>query len=99
MRATKMVLLSKSVFLELATTYSPGLDSSNHPNDGQKEYDAESVSYNIFSYHGRLLFQWICNAIVCQSIDLFGTFSNIINIICFVKQGFNDPVNISLLGS
>ncbi|CAG5130210.1 unnamed protein product, partial [Candidula unifasciata] len=42
--------------------------------------------------------QWIIFTLICQIIDLFGIATNIINIICFVKQGFNDPVNISLLG-
>ncbi|CAG5126085.1 unnamed protein product, partial [Candidula unifasciata] len=44
-----------------------------------------------------LVVQWLVYAVVCQLIDIFGTVTNIINIICFVKQGFKDPVNISLL--
>lgn len=43
--------------------------------------------------------QWILFTIVCQSIVLFGIGTNIINIICFVKQTFKDPVNISLFGT
>lgn len=46
----------------------------------------------------RLVVQWVVYSVVCQLIDIFGTVTNIINIICFIKQGFKDPVNISLLG-
>lgn len=45
-----------------------------------------------------LICQWVLFTGVCQSVDIFGTVANIINIICFVKQGFHDPVNISLFG-
>ncbi|CAG5130212.1 unnamed protein product, partial [Candidula unifasciata] len=47
----------------------------------------------------RLICQWIIYTVVCQFIDVFGIATNIINIICFIKQGFKDSVNISLLGS
>lgn len=47
----------------------------------------------------RIYFQWIGYSIVCELIDVFGTASNIINIVCFLKMGFKDPVNISLLGN
>ncbi|CAG5117001.1 unnamed protein product, partial [Candidula unifasciata] len=51
----------------------------------------------LVSYEARRLFLWIGIAVVCQVIDIFGTVTNIINIICFVQQGFKDPVNVSLL--
>lgn len=35
---------------------------------------------------------------MCQMINIFGIATNIINIICFVKQGFKDAINVSLLG-
>lgn len=35
--------------------------------------------------------------VICQLFAIFGTITNIINIIIFVKQGFSDTVNISLL--
>ncbi|CAG5123969.1 unnamed protein product, partial [Candidula unifasciata] len=41
---------------------------------------------------------WVLFVIVCQAITVFGICGNIINIICFIKQGFKDPVNVSLLG-
>lgn len=47
--------------------------------------------------HIVLLFSWIVYSVVCQAIDIFGIATNIVNIIVFVKQGFNDYVNISLL--
>ncbi|CAG5127919.1 unnamed protein product, partial [Candidula unifasciata] len=40
---------------------------------------------------------WVLFALICQAIDVFGVVTNIINIMCFVKQGFKDPVNVSLL--
>ncbi|XP_005100341.1 allatostatin-A receptor-like [Aplysia californica] len=46
----------------------------------------------------KLIFQVVNFAIVCEIIDVFGTVTNIINIIVFVKLGFSDPVNVSLLG-
>ncbi|XP_059170413.1 uncharacterized protein LOC131951960 [Physella acuta] len=36
--------------------------------------------------------------VLCEAICVFGIFFNIINIIVFVKQGFEESVNISLLG-
>ncbi|CAL1541310.1 unnamed protein product, partial [Lymnaea stagnalis] len=44
----------------------------------------------------RLIFQALNFAIVCQVMDIFGTATNIINIIVFLKQGFKDSVNVSL---
>lgn len=41
---------------------------------------------------------WFLFTFICQVIDIFGASTNIINIICFIKQGFKDPVNVSLLG-
>lgn len=46
----------------------------------------------------RLVYQWVMFAVLCQTIDIFGVAANTINIICFIKQGFKDPVNVSLLG-
>lgn len=37
-------------------------------------------------------------AYICQLIDVVGTGANVVNIICFVKQGFRETVNISLFG-
>ncbi|CAG5126086.1 unnamed protein product, partial [Candidula unifasciata] len=59
-------------------------------------YNVSTASSDV-SYEARLIFQWICFAIVCELVDIFGTATNIINIICFIKQGFRDPVNVSLL--
>ncbi|CAG5117606.1 unnamed protein product, partial [Candidula unifasciata] len=43
------------------------------------------------------LIQAINFAIICELIDVLGTVANIINVVCFCKQGFKDSVNISLL--
>lgn len=47
--------------------------------------------------HTMLIFTYVVYAFVCQAIALSGIVTNILNIICFVKQGFKDSVNISLL--
>lgn len=52
----------------------------------------------IFSDSDTILFLWVAIAVLCQIVIFFGMTSNIINIICFVKQGFKDSVNVSLLG-
>lgn len=42
--------------------------------------------------------QWIMDTVICQLIDVFGIGTNIINMMCFIKQGFKDSVNVSLFG-
>lgn len=44
------------------------------------------------------VFTWVVFTVVCQAINMFGIATNNINIMCFVRQGFNDSINISLLG-
>lgn len=45
-----------------------------------------------------LICTWIFYSVGCQSINIFGIITNIINIICFAKLGFKDSINVSLLG-
>ncbi|CAG5118998.1 unnamed protein product, partial [Candidula unifasciata] len=58
----------------------------------------EGDECDLLSDNVRMIFQIINFVIIVQIIDIFGTGSNIINIVCFVKQGLKDPVNIALLG-
>ncbi|CAG5124062.1 unnamed protein product, partial [Candidula unifasciata] len=44
------------------------------------------------------ILHWLLYGILCQAIVIFGVVSNAINMICFFKQGFRDPVNVSLFG-
>lgn len=44
------------------------------------------------------LFTWIVVVVMCQDVNNLGILTNSINIACFVKQGFKESVNISLLG-
>ncbi|CAG5115103.1 unnamed protein product, partial [Candidula unifasciata] len=44
-----------------------------------------------------IIFQYVMITVICQFINIFGVGTNIINIMCFAKQGFNDSVNICLL--
>lgn len=53
---------------------------------------------DVVSDQARLIIQWICCGVLGQIIALFGIVTNIINIICFMRQNFKDSVNISLLG-
>lgn len=45
-----------------------------------------------------LVFTLVVYSVVCQAIAIFGIVTNIINIICFIKQGFKESVNVSLFG-
>lgn len=46
-----------------------------------------------------VLFTWVTYAGVCQTVNIFGIVSNIINIVCFITQGFKEAINVSLLGN
>lgn len=52
----------------------------------------------LISDHAMTIVLWVIFAVLSQVIDVFGTITNIINIICFAKLGFKDPVNVSLFG-
>lgn len=43
--------------------------------------------------------QYILLSSICQLINIFGIASNIINIICLLRQDMADPINISFLGT
>lgn len=43
-----------------------------------------------------LYLMFILQGTICQTITIFGIFTNIINVIIFVKQGFTDTINVSL---
>lgn len=49
-------------------------------------------------YETLTIFIWAAYSVLIQIVDVFGVGTNIINIVCFIKQGFKEPVNISLLG-
>lgn len=62
-------------------------------------YSAPLVSdIPAIDYGTLTIFSWAAYAVVIQMVDVFGVGTNIINIVCFIKQGFREPVNISLLG-
>lgn len=44
------------------------------------------------------ILNWILLAGICQGVAVFGTFANIVNIVCFLRQGFKDSVDVSLFG-
>ncbi|CAG5127112.1 unnamed protein product, partial [Candidula unifasciata] len=55
------------------------------------------ASNDLISNQSLHIFVWIFYAGLTLFIDVFGTMTNIINIVCFIKQGFRDIVNISLM--
>lgn len=71
-----------------------------------------SVKYNIYEEYTiaetgsgalindglTIILKWIIYSILCQLMNVFGIVTNIINMICFIKQGFKDTINICLLG-
>lgn len=46
-----------------------------------------------------IILKWVIYTCVCQLINGFGVVSNVINMICFIKQGFKDTTNICLMGN
>lgn len=44
------------------------------------------------------IYTYLMFTALCQTINVFGIVTNVINIICFVKQGFTDAINVSLIG-
>ncbi|BFZ07855.1 hypothetical protein BsWGS_10894 [Bradybaena similaris] len=58
----------------------------------------ETQRDSLIGESGMLIFNWIVWAVVSEVVVVFGIISNIINIICFVNQGFKDSINVSLTG-
>lgn len=75
--------------------YDKNITTELHLNDKSAQGQLEDLA----SDEVRLWFQAINFAILCEFIDVVGSGTNIINIICFCKQGFQDSMNISLLGT
>ncbi|CAG5120669.1 unnamed protein product, partial [Candidula unifasciata] len=44
------------------------------------------------------MFKIVLFVAICGILSLFGIGANVTNIIVFIKQGFKDSINISLLG-
>ncbi|XP_012946597.2 thyrotropin-releasing hormone receptor-like [Aplysia californica] len=53
---------------------------------------------NIVSDEQFIIVQVVTGAVITGILSLFGVASNIINIVVFAKQGFQDSMNISLMG-
>lgn len=84
---------SQNVCLQWGVTYSGVSDQ-----DEQLNESASIGEWDLATDDLRLYFQIVNFVFICEILDLFGTGTNIVNIICFVKQGLKDPVNISFLG-
>lgn len=44
------------------------------------------------------VYSWVMFGCVGQIVVMFGVGTNVINLVCFVKQGFKDQISISLTG-
>lgn len=67
----------------------------DHHNDGVPFL----TSHSQISDETRQIFQWIFYTVLSEFLCSSGSVGNIINIICFLKLGFKDTVNISLFGN
>ncbi|XP_012941321.1 probable G-protein coupled receptor 139 [Aplysia californica] len=56
------------------------------------------LHYDIVSDEQWYIVQVVNGVVICGLLSLFGVASNIINIVVFAKQGFQDSMNISLMG-
>lgn len=56
--------------------------------------DDNELSDPLISDTAGLALKWVFFTILCQAVDLFGIGMNVINIVCFIKQGFKEPVNV-----
>lgn len=74
------------------------MNNSHLLNPVLETYETDRTSLGLISDRVILIFQWVVYTAVWQAVIVFGIGTNIINIICFMKQGFKDPVNISLFG-
>ncbi|XP_012941320.1 adenosine receptor A1-like [Aplysia californica] len=54
--------------------------------------------YDIVSDEQWYIVQVVNGVVICGLLSLFGVVANIINIVAFAKQGFQDSINISLMG-
>lgn len=45
------------------------------------------------------IYMTVVYTVICQLLNIFGIVTNMINIVCFIQQGFKDPINVSLLGT
>lgn len=61
------------------------------------EDSGESFFDELVSYQSREIVVTVNLVLIGETITIFGMAGNIINIIVFIKQGFSDTVNISLL--
>ncbi|XP_005108673.1 tachykinin-like peptides receptor 86C [Aplysia californica] len=78
---------------------------TNNETISPKENDTELMTPSssgqfpvLISDEDRAIFQVVNFVALCGVISLFGVGSNLVNIAVFAKQGFQDSMNISLLG-
>lgn len=70
------------------------LQQSNPPYEEQYGYgDVVDIDNTVV-----LIYKYVVFTVLRQAINIFGIVTNTINIICFVKHGFKESINVSLLG-
>jgi hypothetical protein len=61
-------------------------------------FPSNNIVFDPVSIEVRHVFELANFIILCNIISLFGIGSNVANICVFVRQGFKDSINISLMG-
>lgn len=67
--------------------------SENVSNSGDT---AGGFTINDIALH---IYIWVVYIGLCETINIFVIVTNVINMACFVKQGFGESVNVSLFGT
>ncbi|CAG5127802.1 unnamed protein product [Candidula unifasciata] len=73
------------------------LESVDNVSTGTVDGHINVERTSIFTDETYLYAMSISLGIVCQTVTIFGIISNVLNCIVFVRQGFSDCINISLL--
>lgn len=72
--------------------------TSSSPARQDHVYSLERPGSGIVSSEITVILQWIIWSTIPQIVIVCGIVGNVINIVCFVRQGFNDSVNVTFVG-
>lgn len=91
-------ILLKSVFVSVTAVFVMAKVNISNWTAEITSLDVNRETDALISNNALLVFNYVMLAVVCQIIAVFGVGGNIINVFCFVKHGFKESVNVSLLG-
>lgn len=72
--------------------------TSSSPARQDHVYSLERPGGGIVSSEITVILQWIIWSTIPQIVIVCGIVGNVINIVCFVRQGFKDSVNVTFVG-